>query len=59
MTNTTPRYNPGDRVQIPHRNNEGEIVERWYSDTNESWVYRVAMGGPVQMGIYQEKNLTQ
>jgi hypothetical protein len=60
MSNPTPKYNKGDRVEVPHRNTEGEIAEQWYNEPNNSWVYRVMMHeDDLSHGIYQEKNLEQ
>lgn len=60
MTSPTPKYNIGDRVEIPHRNTHGEVSERWWSDDNNSWIYRVYRAdGDRRVKIYQEKNLSQ
>jgi len=60
MTNATPKYNKGDRVEVPHRQVNGEIIERWFNQANDSWIYRVIMHSEdVGTGIYQEKNLEQ
>lgn len=60
MTQATPKYNNGDRVEIPHLNSEGEILERWWSEGNDSWIYRVyRVGSDRNIKVYQEKNLNQ
>jgi hypothetical protein len=59
MTKPTPEYDIGDRVGIPHINTYGEVSERWWSDNNKSWIYRVYRSGDGGVKIYQEKNLNQ
>lgn len=58
MNNPTPEYNTGDRIEIPHRRIEGEIIYRSYNESNEAWIYRV-LDERDNVGLYQEKNLEQ
>lgn len=57
MTNPTPEYEKGDRVELEHKKAEGIVVNRWWSEGNESWVYTVKRDGEVN--IYQERHLNQ
>lgn len=58
--NPTPKYNIGDRVEVPHRKLEGEIFDREYSDANGSWIYFITLEkGRIQTAAYQEKSLKQ
>lgn len=58
MTQATPEYDIGDRVEIAGRKIEGEISSRWYDEANESWIYRV-YDSDRNIGVYQEKHLKQ
>lgn len=56
----TPEFHKGDRVEVPHRQCEGQVTERWYSEGNDSWIYRVILQTDgITTGIYQGKNLEQ
>jgi len=55
----TPKYNLGDRVEVPARKSEGTVDHRWYSE-EQGWLYQVyRAGGDRQIGIYRERDLTQ
>lgn len=60
MTKPTPEFNKGDRVEIPHRKTEGEVVDRFWNESAETWIYRIyRAGGDRSVKIYQEKHLEQ
>lgn len=60
MDSPTPKYDIGDKVQIPHKKTEAVIDARWYSEQNGSWIYRVyRVKGDRRIKAYQEKNLSQ
>lgn len=55
----TPKYNLGDRVEVPARKAEGTVDYRWHNDEH-GWLYQVyRAGGDKQIGIYRERELKQ
>lgn len=58
MTNATPKYSKGDRVRLPQRRAEAEVIDFHYSDKNESWIYHLRVDNG-KSETYQEKHIEQ
>jgi len=59
MSQPTPKYNKGDRIELKSHRASGVISERWWSETNNTWLYRISRNDDDKIGVYQEKNLSQ